>query len=228
MSKLHELKAKIASLPDKERRKNIVVHLARYNQLVSAAYDTLAKVSRSQSYAQTVFPDGDFQRVAEQGRKASSAARRLRRKLSENIDAVETKSSDAQFIAIGDYAKTSQSALKDRWSQLLTRKVGDFENLVRAAEGANLTGSRVLTHTLGRLREQSGAPPKGMEAARRTAADIRTLEESVNTLGLTGRSGEFLVAAAAGRGNPRDLCDPEVSEFIERYSLWGLLSVKLG
>lgn len=228
MSKLHELKSKIESIPEKRRRKNIVGKLALYERMAQDAYATLVQVTRSQSYVMTVFPEGDFQRVAEQKRKAASSARRLHRRLADNMDAIDTQTSNTQFIALGDHAKSSQTALKDRWVQLLNRKIIDFENLVRAASGANLGGSRTLVETLERLRGQASAPPKSLEVAQRTARDIRGLEESVKTLGLTGRPGDFLIAAAAGHGNPRDLSDPEISEFIERYNLWGLLTVKLG
>jgi hypothetical protein len=228
MSKLSDLKDKIESIPGKQRRKNLVSTLAQYSQTTLGARDTLKKTAQVERYARVVFPNEDFQRVAESSRKAANVARRLHRKLNGKAEAVELKSSNDQFINLVDYARASQTALKDRWSQLLTKKVADFDNLVRTASGANLEGSRALVQTLDRLRTRTGDLPKSEQDARNVAADLKSLDESVSTLGLKGKAGEFLAAASAGSGNPRDLCDPEVTEFIERNNLWGLLTVKLG
>jgi hypothetical protein len=111
---------------------------------------------------------------------------------------------------------------------LIVRKVADFENLVKAARGANLEGNLSMVEIMRRLSESAGTPPTNEQAAQRIVADINRLDESVSTLGLKGRAGQFLVDAAAGRGNPQDLLAPEVKEFIEQYELWGLLTVRLG
>src|SRR5262249_34245489 len=123
--------------------------------------------------------------------------------------------------------KSAQKNLKDQWNDLLTSKIADFEKLVRAASGANLAGSKNLTETLNRLRVQGVNPPQNDDSAKRIAADLENLKNSVGTLGLEGKVGEFLIAAAEGRGNPKDLGDTEIVGFIERNNLWNLLSVKL-
>jgi len=228
MLKLHELKVRIESIPEKRRRKNLVGKLQQYNQMTTQAREVVTACSRGQRYAKLVFPDGDFQRIAEQTRKAANVARRLRKKIAENMDAIETKASNDQFISIGDSARFAHATLKDRWGQLIVRKVADFENLVKAARGANLEGNLSMVEIMRRLSESAGTPPTNEQAAQRIVADINRLDESVSTLGLKGRAGQFLVDAAAGRGNPQDLLAPEVKEFIEQYELWGLLTVRLG
>jgi len=227
MSKLQELKIKIESIPEKRSRKNLVGKLAQYDQMSTQAKGVLTKCIRELHYVQSVFPSGDFQRVAEQTARAANVARRLRRRL-ENISVIETKTSNDQFISISEYAKSAQTALKDRWTQLLTRRIADFENLAKAASSANLEGSRGMVEKLNRLDDRVGAPPISEEITQRIVADLHDLEKSVSTLGLEGRPGEFLVAAANEQGNPQDLLDSEVAAFIEKYNLWGLLTVKLG
>lgn len=228
MSRWLELKKKIESIPEKERRKNLVGKLAHYNQKTTQAYDSLVWSVRTQQCVRSIFPNGGFQRSVEQTRKASNVARTLQKKLVKQIEAIKEDALDKQFLAIDEFAKAAQRNLKEQWNDLLARKIADFEKLVNAASGANLAGSKSLTGILNRLRAQIVNPPHHDDAAKRIATDLETLENSVGTLGLKGRAGEFLMAAAAGQGNPKDLGDPEIVAFIERYNLWSLLKVKLG
>ena len=228
MSKWLELKGKIESIPDKERRKDLVGKLAHYSLRTAEARDSLAQSFQSQRCSQSVFPDSNFQRSAEQSRKAASAARALQKKLVKQIEAIKEHALEKQFRDIDEYAKAAQKNLREQWKNLLDRKIADFGNLVKAASGANLAGSKSLTETLSRLRTQTENPPHNDEAAKRIMIDLESLENSVGTLGLKGRAGEFLMAAAMGQGDPKDLGNPEIVAFIERNNLWGLLTVKLG
>jgi hypothetical protein len=228
MSKWLELKQKIEDIPEKEGRKNLVGRLARYSSKTAEARDSLVQSAQAQLFAQSVFPEEGFQRSAKQLSEAVSAARTLHKRLVKQIEAVETTASDKQFLAIDEYAKAARNNLKEQWNNLLGRKIADFDNLVKAASGAQLAGSKNLTETLSRLRDQRASPPNNDAAAKRVAADLESLKNYVSTLGLEGRVGEFLIAAAEGRGNPKDLGDPEIVTFIERNELWNLLSVRLG
>ncbi|MBS1807640.1 MAG: hypothetical protein JST84_05555 [Acidobacteria bacterium] len=227
MSKWLELKEKIQSIPEKERRKNLVGKLAHYSRKTTETRNSLAQSSQSHRCSQSVFPEGNFQRGADQLRKAASAARTLHKKLIKQIESVETDSSEEKFRTIDEYAKAAHKSLKEQWNDLLSNRVADFEKLVKAASGANLTGSKNLTEILSRLRAQVMSPPDNEDAAKCIAADLESLKNSVSTLGLEGRVGEFLVAAAEGRGDPKDLGNPQIVAFIEGHKLWNLLSVKL-
>src|ERR1043165_3345570 len=119
MSKLIELKERIESIPDKRRRKNLVGKLLQYDQMTTQSHDVLNACVLGQHYANMVFPVGDFQKVSEQTSKAANTARRLRRKIAEDIDAIETKGANDQFISIGDSARLGHATLKDRWAQLV-------------------------------------------------------------------------------------------------------------
>jgi hypothetical protein len=227
MSKWLDLKEKIESIPEKERHKNLVGKLARYSKMTAVAQDSLARSLQSQRSVQQVFPKGNFQRNADLLHKAASAAKTLHKKLVKQIEAVETELSDKQFLTIDDCAKAAQGILREQWKNLLSGKIDGFEKLVNAASEANLAGSKKLTEILNRLREDAVNPPNNDNAAMRIATNLEGLNNSIGTLGLKGRAGQFLVAAAEGRGNPQDLCDREIVDFIERCNLWNLLSVKL-
>jgi len=226
MSKLQELKAKLEAIPDKQRRKDLVGKLERYGTLTVTAAETLLKCTEAQSHARQVFTDEEFQKTTEQTRRAIGYASRLRTKLADNIEAVET--SEAQFSALSESAKLANTALKTRWSDLLTKRVEEFGKLVKVAKDANLPGNRALEQTLLRLRTYTNNPPPSREEAQRIENDLKSVVDSIQKLGLEGRGAEFLLAAIAGQGRAKDLSDPEVTELVERYKLWDSLSVRLG
>jgi uncharacterized phage infection (PIP) family protein YhgE len=226
MSKIQELKKKLESIPAKQSRKNLVSKLDQYAKITEAASTMIQMCASAKQYAQQVFGDEEFQKVSDHTRKAVNTAKRLRDKLTDKVEAVEK--SDAQFRDISDAAKSAQAALRDRWNFLLNKKVEEFERIVRAAKDANLGGSRALEQTLHRLSGQINNPPQSGDVAQRIEQDLKGLVNSVQTLGLEGPAGQFLVEAAAGRGRAKDLSNPEIIKFIERYNLWNSLNVRLG
>jgi hypothetical protein len=226
MSKLLDLKVKLESIPAKESRKNLVSRLAQYSTLTDTAAEILTACIEAKRNANQVFVDEDFQKTLDHARRTISTSVRLRKKLTDKIEAIE--SSDTQFSTISEAAKSASAALRERWSTLLTKKILEFESIVKAAKDANLKGSRSLEQTLLRLRGQTNNPPKSSDAAQLIQHDLESLVDSVKTLGLEGPAGEFLVAAALGRGRAKDLLHPEVVAFIERYNLWESLKIQLG
>src|SRR6478672_2661244 len=103
MSKLQELKTKLEAIPDKQRRKDLVGKLEQYGKLATATSETLVKCGEAKLYARQVFTEEDFQKTSDHTRKAIGYATRLRTKLTEKIEAVET--SEAQFTALSEAAK---------------------------------------------------------------------------------------------------------------------------
>jgi len=226
MSKLQDLKVRLDSIPAKESHKNLVSKLMHYGILTAAAAETLTTCVEARQYAGQVFAGEDFQKTLDHTRRTISTAGRLRKKLAEKIGAIE--GSDTQFSTISEAAKSASAALTDRWNALLSKKILEFENIAKAAKDVNLKGSRSLEQTLLRLRGQATTPPKSSDSAQLIQQDLESLVDSVRTLGLEGPAGRFLVAAATGRGRARDLLNPEVEAFIERYNLWDSLNIHLG
>lgn len=226
MSKIQELKKKLESIPAKQSRKNLVSKLDQYAKIAAAASVTLQTCASAKVYAQHVFADEDFQRVSDQTKKAVNTAKRLRDKLADKVEAVEK--SDAQFRDISDASRSAQVALRDRWNLLLSKKIEEFERIGRAAKDANLSGSRSLEQILRRLSNHVNSPPQNADAAQRIEQDLKGLVASVQSLGLEGPVGRFLVEASAGRGRAKDLSNPEIIKFIERYHLWDSLNIRLG
>ncbi len=223
---LRDVIVKIDSFPEKKRRTNLVGKLSQYGKLAATAHTTLTETLTVQSHARIAFPDSNFQKLLDDAKDAATTARRLHKKLSDDIWNIEK--ADEQFTRISEIAKSSDRLIKNKWKDLIEKKVQDLESMVRVAKEANLSGSAQLQHFLDEVRKQSNNPPKTLEVAERVKGYLDNLIACVAELGLEGATGKFLVDAASGKGNPKDLCNPEIEAFINRHDLWRLLRVKLG
>jgi hypothetical protein len=77
------------------------------------------------------------------------------------------------------------------------------------------------------LRRQVGRGPAIQTEADSIRGSLDDLPRVIETLGLEGEVGEFLVEAASGLGDPEKLCPPAIREFFKGSDLWGLLRVKI-
>src|SRR5205814_5272635 len=97
--------------------------------------------------------------------------------------------------SISETAKLANTALKTRWNDLLTKRIEEFEKLVRVAKDANLPGNRALEQTLVRLRNYTNNPPQSIDTVQRIENDLKSVVNAVQSLGLEGLAGQFLADA---------------------------------
>ena len=114
------------------------------------------------------------------------------------------------------------------WQAKLISAVRAYEQVARIAADQGLPGGQELDKKLSGLFNRVSALPRDEKDAATISLTLAALPEDVKALGLTGKAGEFLVAAADGRGSPTDLENVEVRELLDRYKLWGSLFVTLG
>ena len=73
--------------------------------------------------------------------------------------------------------------------------------------------------------------PANQQDADSIRQNLEDLPRVIETLGLKGEVGDFLVQAAIGLGDPKQLYQPEIRDFFEnrpRHSpLWDLIRVKI-
>lgn len=228
MNKLQRLKEEIQSLPAKKSRLHLNEDLRRYNTLASESLETLRQTHRTSEQVAAVFPDLDLQvTVIEKINSAVRTAQSLRKTL-EKIENIQTKKADDNFQLLNNTARTARNNLRDKWSATLKERIETYDKLVKASSSANLRGSSSLAEKLERLRGQTDILPKTEDAALKVKSDLDGINTSFQDLGLEGKIGDFLIAAAAGRANAKILLDNEVQEFIEQNQLWSSLSVKIG
>jgi hypothetical protein len=224
-TRLQRLAAGMEAIPQKRRRQTLLGVLGQYGSRAAAAETTVKATAEAERCACLVFPGLPVAPAAEGRRKAARVAGRLAKRLREKIDAVQDPATDDDVALLVEHAKNAEKALRDRWARQLEDRLKGYGALVKAAEAAKLSGSRVMATQLTLLQRQSAAGPRTEAAAEEIRTAVAGLSGLVAQLGLEGASGRFLVSAAEGQGDARALCDPEVREFVERHGLWQLLVV---
>lgn len=218
----------LLSLPEKTRNKNLVGALRRYGETAEKAAESLSLSYQIAKHVRTVFGDLSFPLLDERASKAAIATRYCQKELAKSIDAVDKKSFEDRMIAIKEFAATSSKPVTDVWEKRVSEAIQAYEQVAKVAADRGLPGGRDLETKLTDLRNRTSQPPHDDSEARAFGLKLGALPQEVAALGLTGKPGEFLVAAAEGRGSPRDLEHPEVRELLDRYALWPSLRVSLG
>lgn len=226
MNKLQRLKNEIQLLPAKQHRADLVGTLQKYNSQMTNAVEILNDTHEATNFVKIVFETMDLRPVADKTSISAKTAQRLRKSLTEDIQNI--RNADDKVFTIESNAKAALSSLRDKWRAMLQSKIENYEKIVKAAKNADLQGSIALTETLEQLKGRAQDLPKSEESAQKTANLLADVADSIHTLGLEGKIGEFLIAAAAGNANAELLIDIEVRDFIEKHKLWSALSVRLG
>lgn len=218
----------LLALPEKTRNKNLAGSLRRFAEMAEKADESLSLSYRTAKLVTAVFGNSIFPALNDRAGKAAVAARHCQKELAKNIDAVTKNSFEERIIAIKDFAAASGKPVTEVWEKSVADAIHAYEQVSKVAAERGLPGGRELEAKLTDLRNRISRPPHDDNDARAFALKLGGLPQEVATLGLTGKAGEFLVAAAEGRGSPRDLENHEVREFLDRYALWGSLRVSLG
>jgi hypothetical protein len=218
----------LLSLPDKQRNRNLIGALSRYGEMADKASDSLSLAFQTAKLVKTVFGDSKCPMLLDRANKAAANARSCQKELAKSIDVVTKKPFDDRMIAIKDFAAAVGKPVAEVWEKKVSDEIRAYEQVGRIAADRALPGGIELNSKLKELRDRSSRPPQDESDARVFAQKLGDLPKDVTLLGLTGKAGAFLVAAAEGHGGPRDLDDAEVRELLDRYGLWGALRVTLG
>jgi hypothetical protein len=225
MNRLERLHEKLEAIPSKRKRSTLVNALAQHSSRTARASATLSQSLESETHVRTLFPDLAAGSAEENRAKARRIALRLKKRLAADIHAVENTKTDSDVADLAEYASKAEESVRNRWRSALTAKLQGYEALVKAASDLGLSKDRTPVITLAHLQGQTD-PPATREAANAIQDSMERLTRSVAELGLEGEAGEFLVAAANGRGDPRALQRQVVRDFLEQRNLWHLLVVK--
>lgn len=228
MPTIADLQARLKSIPGKRDRKNLVGKLRQYRDLSASAAPCLYESLQSLSMSTQIFPDVNTNAVVTNSAAARKAAEKIYAKLQSDPANIETNSVAEKFIELRDKTENVQRNVKDNWKRSIETKVNSFRGVIRAASDAGVRGASMLQSTVNELLSEADRLPSNNTDVARVTAECAQLENAVSSLNLTGKGGKFLVAAAEGTADARDLLDKDVIAFIEEYDLWSALTVRLG
>jgi hypothetical protein len=224
-TRLQRLRAGLDAIPQKRQAQELVGALQQYGARATTARTTLDGTAASERWSRTVFPGIPVAAAQASRRKAAVVAARLANVIRTSVARVRDDATSNQFAVLSEHATSAHRALRDAWVRQMEQRLKNYGALVRAAEAAGLPGRHVLATQLTLLQGNTRTPPGTEELAQRITNAFASLTSLVAQLGLEGPAGEFLVSAAAGKGDARALKDPEVRSFIERHGLWELFVV---
>ncbi len=234
MPSLTELKEQLEKLPKRKELKILAGGMKKYRDLIEEATATLKGSAEGARFAQAVFPEEDFDKVLDRVRLAAKLAAKLRRRFAEDINSVSKSSSENDVTRLGEQAKAARAALRDAWKTLLSERIEPHERLVavvREIPELAPQGGAMLGALLDDLRVKVGSRPTSQAAADTIREGLDDLPRVIENLGLKGEVGDFLVQAASGQGDPKQLYQPAIRDFFENRPrnspLWDLIRVKI-
>ena len=218
----------LVSLPAKTKNKNLLGRLQQFSQSATKVKQTLSGSLEVSKRLLSVFPDAELNSLAPKVSEIKRKAKSAHRDLTGNVDVVSKTSFESKMIEMDEAAASTVKPLSDLWQKRIDEAVTPYIRLSQAVADLKLKGSGELQKHLNALQATRTRLPSSDEEALATKDRLQALPAVIGTLGLTGRAGKFLVAVADRNGDAKDLDDPEIREFLDRYDLWGSLRVSLG
>jgi hypothetical protein len=202
-----------------------VYALEKYLTLVRAAAESVAALRGVRDCTQLVFPDAPIEASGRALDVARARALTLLGALTTSDD-IEEPSVERGFAELKRAVLTADREMLTEWRQQVDVVAVRYGRLVNALHEARVHGSGTLRAAVDRVKRMD-APPTSRADALRAANDIGAVAAAVRELGLEGPVGEFLTAAADKKAAASSLRHPEVTAFLDRHDLWGVLVVGL-
>lgn len=225
MSTLSEITKRLEELPEQKKLKTLNNDVKTLTAKVVEVYAKLSGRSSERANAQVVFPDEEFSKTMKAIRAAARQAGNLKEALEKDFSQVGNRATEEKVTRLGDQAKNAQADVTKTWPTLMQRQLKSYEAIADVA--ANLPGGAVLEEIMQRLRQHTDNPPATKKTAESISEDLAALRESVENLGLEGEAGKFLIKAAKGTADPRDLFKEEIKQYFEEKGLWHVLAVTI-
>lgn len=227
MSRISDLVAKLATIPDKEKRATQLGDMVAVRDKLKASAENADRL-RVLNAALEKVEGADFVPRAGQGlAQAANAANKFKARFA-NGAGFERKKADEALTAINERIEAALNVVEKGWQTLVDSQGLRFKPLAEAAERAELTGAEHLKAAIDQIAAWRDQPPATPQAAAAFVADAERIPASITQLGLEGRAGLFMVAAANGRGRAKDLQDFDVLKFLNEHpAVWSMLKVSL-
>jgi hypothetical protein len=231
MTAMNDLVERMKSLPSKRKLKDVVEYLSTYRDRVEKSRVRFSEVTRVLQAVERISGDAKLAKARSDSKQASSKARKLRRELTqaksddEIIESIRRKATENAVIAIDELTAAASREARDQWRRDLERRLKPFIELRDVAVQCGLPGGIELSRVLTLLEARLDSPPQTVDDADAIQATMNNARQALGQLGIEGKTGEFLKAAASGKGDPRMLFDAEVEAYFDQRNLWGLLQV---
>jgi hypothetical protein len=118
-------------------------------------------------------------------------------------------------------------AIEQAWEGVRNR-AGGFQEIADIADRLDVGDAQKLQKAIRDYSQSVQSPPESQADMDKIAKLKKQLEESVAGVGLEGKVRKFLMDAARGGANAKDLLDQEIGAFLTRNpELWSRLKIRL-
>jgi len=231
---VQELRTKIEALSALRKQAELVGHLAVHETRVAETSARARSVDQQYQASLRVFEKvgatsevAGLSTVLESRQNASRLALKVAKRQSQDVAKIRTESTERDLTNLHDAIRAAETRLRAKWKTYIDEFLNSYQQLAGALKQAHLVGAENIDRALTSLREVSGQPPGDDGQADRLAAEILKVRKGIEALGVDNVIGAFLVAAASGSADARQLDLPQVRTFVDGAGLWQLLRVRL-
>lgn len=226
MMPLAELKAGLASLPEKRKKAKAGDHFAAYLSLLKTAHERVALVASASPHVKASLPAVNCDTSVANAGKAARQAAQLREALAKDPEGISEAQTQRGFDALKQAAESAANGLKDAWARGIEAKLREKGAVVKLLETVLPQQGKMLKRIVTNLQHET-TPPSTKESAKRVQDSFAELDRIAGQLDLDGPFGDFLRAAASDAGaEPKALLDPEVRKGFDKHGLWKSFRVR--
>jgi hypothetical protein len=214
-----QLQQRIRALPERQRRAGQVVRLKRYTQDVRKVAEEFRASVAVQSELRVAFPAASLRAVDTATEQGERLAVRLKGLVAGNPYAVDTPQAEELIIKLKAQAQAARAGVREEWRAQLQVVIDRYGKLIAAANKSQIGGAEQLARAMTHLQRHASIDPTPTQVVV-MGRDLEALTRAVRELKLEGKGGRFLEQVLDGCGDPRDLADQEVRDFLDAHELW--------
>jgi hypothetical protein len=229
MSSVSDLIETVRGLPGKANRSDMVARMLALQDKLTDARTSLIDGIGGAQFVDELTGRADSAKIRPRLKRLAKDAKDLSRLVQQQKVSAHSNRDDELTIAIREASTKIKTDVRNVWREFSEDKSRSYSQLADASSAARLEGCGALRLAAEKFQAAVQEVPSTRERAEGVTQAMQGVLRAVESLGLTGKVGQFLVASARGEGNPKTLFDPEVRGFLEEHdALWSLLRLRLG
>lgn len=216
MNRILELTAQVAALPEKTRLREQLGALQTMRLRLATHAQAYAQQRRRSAAIATVPKITVPAKAIEHLNSAANHARTLAKAII--AEGPITSDVDRSLTRLSEGLTNGSGLIEKEWRTQVSQRVQRYKPLADAAERTDLPGAKGLAAALKDLVEWADRPPETTQEAAQFVVDADAVPAAIESLGLTGGAGEFVIKASRGAAKLRDLESKEVKAFLAANS----------
>ena len=218
-TRLDKLLAELKGLPDIHDRHSVIGRLRAIDTRITEAAGQVSQAILAMRGLRSIVGAGA-------GTMGDGDRKSLEDTAQSLLDLVEsgkvTRASKRDDTLTAEITEAASRMLKNanaKWKSYFSERAQAYENLATAARNARLPGGQDLAQAVAALFRLAQTLPSRIEEVEGATATLETVRKAIESLGLEGAAGVFLVAAIRGDATLDMLKAEDVKQFLCAYPM---------